>query len=72
MNSPYTGKPMPLKASKANLEYKGEMFEITMVYFHCPYSNEQFTNEDLDKINLYQAYQQYAEKHNLPVNEPTK
>jgi hypothetical protein len=69
MNSPHSGKPMPLKTSEAYLDFKGESFKINYVYYECLETKERYTNEDLDKINLHQAYEQYAEKHNLPIEQ---
>jgi hypothetical protein len=69
MNSPHTGKPMPLHVFPRYLEFKDESFRVYYLYYICTETGEEYTNEDLDNVNLYQVYQQYAEKHNLPLDE---
>jgi plasmid maintenance system antidote protein VapI len=70
MNSPHTGKPMPLRVSSPVItDFKGETFRIEFLYYLCTDTQERFSDETLDNLNRYQAYQQYAAKHNLPIEE---
>ncbi|MES2181958.1 MAG: hypothetical protein V4493_07645, partial [Pseudomonadota bacterium] len=69
MKSPHTGKHMPIQCIKANMEFKGEHFWVWYLCYYCEQSDKRYTNDDLDKVNTYQVYQQYAAKHYLPIEE---
>jgi putative zinc finger/helix-turn-helix YgiT family protein len=70
MNSPITGKPMKLvKEPGVKLEFRKEDFEITYHYYLCKESKEQFTNDELDRINQTQVHNQYRERYGIPFPE---
>jgi len=69
MKSPTTGKPMPVGVRREPLRFKDEIFTVWYVFYYCEDSEEIYTGEALDTLNLYQVYQQHAAKHNLPIEE---
>ena len=66
MKSPITGKEMTIKKEYRTLTFRKEKFKVLYHYFLCEDSKEQFTNTELDEINLTQVYNQYREAHKLP------
>jgi putative zinc finger/helix-turn-helix YgiT family protein len=66
MKSPITGKEMTLKKEIRTLTFRKESFKILYHYFLCEDSKEQFTNDELDEVNLIQLYNQYREAHHMP------
>lgn len=73
MNSPITGKPMKLvKEAGTKLKFRKEEFEVTYHYYLCEDTNEQFTNDELDSINLIQVHNLYREKYGIPFTEEIK
>ncbi|CAN5376361.1 DUF4065 domain-containing protein [soil metagenome] len=41
-------------------------------FYFCKSTNEQYTNTELDNLNLSQVYNQYRSKHNLPFPDEIK
>ncbi|MBL7966988.1 MAG: DUF4065 domain-containing protein [Prolixibacteraceae bacterium] len=72
MKSPYTGKEMELKRSKATLQFRKEPFEIVYHSYACADSNEEFEDDRLTTLNLQQVTDQYREKYNIPFPEQIK
>lgn len=72
MKSPFTGKDMILVREKRTQTFRKEEFEITHHSFRCVDTEEQFTNTELDVLNLTQLYNQYREKHKIPFPEQIK
>lgn len=66
MKSPFTGKEMILQKEIRTLTFRKEKFDVNYHFFLCEDSKEQFTNADLDEINLTQLYNQFRVAHNLP------
>ena len=66
MKSPITGKEMILTKEKRSMDFRKEKFEIVFHYLKCEDSGEQFTDEDLDDLNINQVYNQYRDLHNIP------
>lgn len=66
MNSPITGKPMQLVKEPAVLQFRKEEFNILYHYYLCSDSNEHFTTDALDQININQVHNQYREKYGIP------
>lgn len=69
MNSPHTGKPMKQLFRPVSMEFKGDHFMISWLHYFCPESEEEFTDELLDDLNRLQVYYQYAQKHNIPLEQ---
>lgn len=51
------------------LEFRGESFLISWLFYYCPDSQTEYTDEALDTVNLSQAYIAYALKHELDVRD---
>lgn len=66
MKSPITGKEMTIEKEYRTLTFRKKEFKVLYHYFLCEDSKEQFTNAELDEINLVQIYNQYREAHKLP------
>lgn len=66
MKSPITGKEMSVKKEKRTMTFRKEEFEILCHYYVCKESREQFTDTQLDEVNLNQLYNQYRAKYHLP------
>lgn len=66
MKSPLTNKVMPLKKQTRTLTFRKEKIDILYHYYHCKDTDEQFTTTELDELNLFQLYNLYREKHNIP------
>lgn len=69
MISPLTGKAMKLVQEKAILPFRKDEFEVVYHYYVCEDTKEQFTNDELDQINLIQVHNQYREKYGIPFPE---
>lgn len=66
MKSPITGKPMKLAKAPEKVEFRKDIFEITYHCYVCEDSGEQYTNDDLDRINQSQVHNKYREKYGIP------
>lgn len=66
MRSPITGKEMKLVKEPRTMTYRSEPFEILFHSYNCEDSMEQFTNTELDELNLRQLYNQYRAKYSIP------
>lgn len=73
MQSPITGKQMQLvKEPGIKLNFRKEEFEITYHYYLCEDSGEQYTTDELDRINLTQVHNTYREKYGVPFPDEIK
>lgn len=66
MKSPITGNDMVLEKKPRTMVFRKKEYTVSYHYYLCPDSNEQFTSEHLDEINLMQVYNQYRVEHKLP------
>lgn len=66
MKSPMTGKEMTLRHEKRVIEFRKESFEISYWFWYCADSQQSFTTDELDEINLAQVHNQYRSIHHLP------
>ena len=62
MKSPITGKPMQLVKTLQKITYHGEVFEILYYSYVCQDTQEQYTTDELDELNIAQVQLQYKEK----------
>lgn len=70
VNSPTTGKPMELKCKTEHaIRFKRQKFLINYLYYFCPDSVRWLTTEELDNLNMYQVYQQYAEQNGKKLED---
>ena len=72
MKSPITGKEMKLMHEKRVLNFRKEPFEIYSCFYKCEDSREQFTNNNIDELNISQVYNQYRIKYNIPSIDKIK
>ena len=72
MKSPITGNDMVLEKEPRTMVFRKKEYTVSYHYYLCPDSNEQFTSEHLDEINLMQVYNQYRVEHKLPFPEEIK
>ncbi|MFN8393909.1 MAG: DUF4065 domain-containing protein [Bacteroidia bacterium] len=69
MKSPFTGKEMTLLKEQREIVFRKEAFEVTFHFWKCADTEQQFTDERLDELNLEQAHAQYRVRHRLPFKE---
>jgi len=72
MKSPITGKEMKRMRKEDVLEVRKENFPILYHYYLCEDTGEEFTDVDLEDLNLAQAYNQYRTRNNLPFPDEIK
>jgi putative zinc finger/helix-turn-helix YgiT family protein len=66
MKSPITGKEMILTKEKRSIDFRKESFDVVFHFHKCEDSEEQFTTEALDDVNMNQVYNQYRDLFNIP------
>ena len=66
MISPFNQKPMLRKHKLSTFQFRKEEFRIRYHYFECTETQEVFTDQQLDEINMNQVYNQYREKYGIP------
>ena len=69
MKSPVTGKEMRLMKESRTLDFRREAFPVIYHYYLCQDSKEQFTDDELDNLNLNQVYNQYRARYGIPFIE---
>jgi transcriptional regulator with XRE-family HTH domain len=72
MKSPFTGGKAKLLREKKQFEFRKDLFEITQLFYKCEDTEEEFSNDTLDQINLNQLYNQYRVRYGLPFPEHIK
>ncbi|HTI08359.1 MAG TPA: type II toxin-antitoxin system antitoxin SocA domain-containing protein [Puia sp.] len=72
MKSPFTGGEATLHQELRTMEFRKEAFTITYHYYKCKDTGEQFTNDELDEVDLNQVYNQYREKYGIPFPDEIK
>lgn len=72
MKSPITGREMKLVREVTNLPFRKDEFAVVYHYYMCEDTNEQFTDDELDNINIAQVHNQYREKNGIPFPEEIK
>lgn len=72
MKSPITGKEMKLVKEPAKLPFRKDEFGVVYHYYLCEDTKEQFTDDELDNINIAQVHNQYREKYGIPFPEEIK
>jgi len=69
MKSPFTGGEVTLQKEHRTLSYRKEEFEVLYHFYVCNDSGEQFTDEELDAININQVHNKYRTKYGIPFPE---
>lgn len=72
MKSPITGQDMVLTHSRREVTFRKEVVEIVFHHWVCPSSQESFTSDELDELNLAQVHSKYREKLGIPFVEDIK
>jgi hypothetical protein len=52
MKSPFTGGEITLYTELRKMYYKQQEFEVKFQYYKCVDSGEQFTDGELDDVNM--------------------
>jgi hypothetical protein len=68
MRSPITGKEMKVVKELTTLPFRNEEFVVLYHYYLCEESNERFTDDKLDIINIAQVHNQYQVKYGDLLN----
>lgn len=66
MKSPFTGGKVSLQKELRTYNYRKEEFEVQHHFYVCQDSGENFTDEELDTVNINQVYNQYRAKYGIP------
>ena len=72
MKSPFTGGEASLQKEMRTLDFRKEAFKVLFHYYVCQDSQEQFTDDSLDELNINQIYNQYREKYGIPFPDEIK
>ena len=65
MKSPYTGGEVVRQINEEEVEFRGEKFIISYNNFKCVDSGKEFTNREIDELNLSLLHSAYREKHDV-------
>lgn len=72
MKSPFTGGEATLQKEMRTMNFRKETFHVLFQYYLCKDTGEQFTDEELDEVNLNQVYNQYRAKYGIPFPDEIK
>ena len=65
--SPFSDRTLDVQTRSEVLSFRKEEFQV--IYHYYEDEGQEFTNDEVDSINLMQVYNQYREKYNLPFPE---
>lgn len=66
MKSPFTGGEVIRQVREEELEFRGDTFTIPYTNYKCVDTEEEFTTNEIDTLNLALLHNAYREKHNIP------
>lgn len=66
INSPFAEGNAVLRSKINSFSFRKISFEIVEHYYECEITHKEFTNSELDYLNLIQVYNQYRDKYGLP------
>lgn len=69
MKSPFTGGEVRIKRESRSLLYRKESFSIVYHVYVCVDTEEEFTTDELDELNLRQVHHKYREKYGIPFQD---
>lgn len=72
MKSPFTDGEATLQYEKREIEFRKDRFTIVQFYYRCSDTQEEFTTDELDQMNVNQLYNQYREKYGVPFPDEIK
>lgn len=61
-----------VRSPGVKINFRKEEFEITYHHYLCADSAEQFTTDELDRVNLAQVHNKYREKYGIPFPDEIK
>lgn len=70
--SPFTGGNVKLEREPRTFEYRKEKIDIIYHYYVCEDSKEEFTDDDIDALNINQVHNKYRSKYGIPSVEEIK
>ncbi len=72
MKSPFTGGAVRLEKEWTAMEYRKDTFRIRYHYYMCEDTNERFTTDEIDTLNITQVHNQYRAKYGIPFTNEIK
>lgn len=72
MKSPFTGGKATLKKEYRVFTFRKEEFNIVFQFYKCEETGEQFTDDQLDEVNINQVHNQYRVKYGIPFHDEIK
>lgn len=66
MRSPFADCDAVLYSEVRSVKYRNENYNYTFVCYRCPVTNELFTTDEQDEVNMAQVLNQYRDAHNIP------
>lgn len=69
MKSPFTGGRVKEVTDIETKEFRREKFQVSVTYYVCEDTNEQFTTAEQDQQMLDSVYAQYRRRHGIPTPE---
>lgn len=72
MKSPFTGGEATLQKEMRTMDFRKEAFQVMFQYYLCKDTGEQFTDDELDEVNINQVYNQYRAKYGIPFPDEIK
>lgn len=72
MKSPFTGGGVHIDKRVTRLEYRKESFEVVYHSYVCEDTEEHFTDDELDTLNITQVHNQYRAKYGIPFVDEIK
>lgn len=69
MKSPFTGGEVIRQTHQEELEFRNEKFIISYNNYKCKDTGKEFTNREIDELNMHLLHNVYRNKHNIPFPE---
>lgn len=72
MECPFCDGIAKCAVERKKISYRKEKFEILQQFFKCEKCNQEFTNTEVDQVNIIQVYNQYRERYDIPFPQELK
>ncbi|MFY0685309.1 MAG: DUF4065 domain-containing protein [Balneola sp.] len=72
MKSPFTGGEVIRQVNQEELEFRNEKFIISYNNYRCVDTGTEFTNKEIDELNMHLLHSAYRDKHNISFPEEIK
>ncbi len=72
MKSPFTGGEVICQTNPEELKFRGDKFTISYNNYKCVDTGKEFTNREIDELNMHLLHNTYRSKHNIPFPEEIK